>query len=614
MGMVLNTNIGALQAQRALSESRGEMEKAMERLATGSRINSAADDAAGLAMVERMNSQIRGLTMATKNANDGIALIKTAENAMVEVSGMLQRMRELAVQAANATASDTERAFANNEINQLQQEVSRVSANTRYNGTQILNGTFSAKTLQIGIMSGEDIAFTIDSIEAALLGVFEMTSRVLRPNGISASTYANSTNAVDSDDITIVANGNSRTVTIDAAETAKSAATKINAVAGATTVLAQARTTATLRSSSETDLTYTIKINDTETAAFTLSSAGVTDAVTKINAITSSTGVMAAATTDGRVRLIDSDGDDITIENTSSQTTLFVDALENDGLTPAAGGGEDNLAATGVSAKDLTTIAGTIRLTSTSGFTVNQATSTTSAKEKSTTANLITAIAAATAGATYNLSFMGTSLDFTLEDSGDTAGKISGSGGNSPTAATIAADIQNHSGYAAADFTVEASATTGVIVLTAKQNGAGAAATTTIGGATATATQTTAGGGGNSFFTDGEASAALGSIADIAITTTIGATNALAILDGALDTVSGMRGSLGTLQNRLDYSVSNLMKVTEYTTGARSRIADADFAAETSRLAKAQVLQQAGASMLAQANASTDTVLQLLRG
>jgi flagellin len=106
----------------------------------------------------------------------------------------------------------------------------------------------------------------------------------------------------------------------------------------------------------------------------------------------------------------------------------------------------------------------------------------------------------------------------------------------------------------------------------------------------------------------------LGSISSIAITTTIGATNALAVIDGALDTVSSLRGSLGTLQNRLDYSVSNLMKVTEYTTSARSRIADADFAAETSRLAKAQVLQQAGASMLAQANASTDTVLQLLRG
>ena len=158
MSLVLNTNIGALQAMRAMSESKVEMEKAMERLSTGLRINSAADDAAGLAMIERMNSQIRGLTMATKNANDGISLIRTTENALVEVSGMLQRMRELAVQAANATNSDSEREFANNEITQLQQEISRVSANTRYNGSQVLNGSYTAKHLQVGIMAGENIA------------------------------------------------------------------------------------------------------------------------------------------------------------------------------------------------------------------------------------------------------------------------------------------------------------------------------------------------------------------------------------------------------------------------------------------------------------------------
>ena len=261
MGMVLNTNIGAIQAQRALTESRAEMEKAMERLATGLRINSAADDAAGLAMVERMNSQIRGLTMATKNANDGIALIKTTENALVEVSGMLQRMRELAVQAANATNSDTERAFANDEINQLQQEVSRVSANTRYNGTQILNGSFSAKSLQVGIMSGEDISFSIDSVESGLLGVYEAVSPAIAPVAVSSTAYASTNNGVDGDDLTIVGNGNSRTVTIETSETAKDVATKINAVAGATTVLAQARTTALFYSSSATDVSYTIKVN-----------------------------------------------------------------------------------------------------------------------------------------------------------------------------------------------------------------------------------------------------------------------------------------------------------------------------------------------------------------
>ena len=172
MGMVLNTNIGAIQAQRALTESRKDMEKAMERLSTGKRINGAADDAAGLAMVERMNTQIRGLTMATRNANDGISLIRTVENALVEVSGMLQRMRVLAVQSANDTNTATERNFANNELNQLQLEISRVSLNTRYNGAQVLNGTFSGKSLQVGTESGESISFSIPNVESSKLGAF----------------------------------------------------------------------------------------------------------------------------------------------------------------------------------------------------------------------------------------------------------------------------------------------------------------------------------------------------------------------------------------------------------------------------------------------------------
>ena len=188
MGMVLNTNIGSIQAQRALSESRQDMEQAMERLSTGLRINSAADDAAGLAMVERMTTQIRGLTMATRNANDGIALIRTVENALVEVSGMLQRMRELAVQASSDTNTASARASANNEFNQLQLEISRVSLNTRYNGAQVLNGSFSAKALQVGTESGETLEFSIGNIEASQIGAFVIEGKnTAAVNGNSAT-------------------------------------------------------------------------------------------------------------------------------------------------------------------------------------------------------------------------------------------------------------------------------------------------------------------------------------------------------------------------------------------------------------------------------------------
>jgi len=488
MGMVLNTNIGAIQAQRAISESREEMESAMERLSTGKRINSAADDAAGLAMVERMNSQIRGLTMATKNANDGIALIRTVENALVEVSGMLQRMRELAVQSANATNSATERAFANNELNQLQ-----VSANTRYNGTQVLNGTFSAKALQVGTMSGEEINFTIDSVESSLLGAYTIVGENNLSAYAASTDYANTANDTDdADDITIVGNGNTRTVDISANDTAKDIAKKVNSVAGATTVFAQARTFAHLASGSATETSYQVAINGTETAAFTISSNDVTDAVSKINAISATTGVMASATTENQVLLTDSDGDDIVIANSTSGTDLTVKAVGNDGITEQS---DTAISLAAAGSTDTTLVTGTLRLSSSSGFTLEQ-----------------------TSGST------------------------------------------------------------------------------------------------DTFFADSLQTAALQSVGVVDISTQLGASYSIATIDGALERVSSMRGSLGTLQNRLDYSVSNLMKVTEYTIGARSRIEDADFAAETSRLAKAQVLQQAGASMLSQANASTEIVLQVLRG
>ncbi len=490
MGMVLNTNIGAIQAQRALTESRKDMEKAMERLSTGKRINGAADDAAGLAMVERMNTQIRGLTMATRNANDGISLIRTVENALVEVSGMLQRMRVLAVQSANDTNTATERAFANNELNQLQLEISRVSLNTRYNGAQVLNGSFSAKSLQVGTESGESINFSIANVESSKLGAFVISGR-LREAVHSGTSGVAPANGVNTNSLILTANGISRTIVHEASLEAKTIAKRINAVSGATQVSAEARTFAHFYATSS-QANSRISINGIATAAFTITASDVSDAVQKINAISTTTGVQASATSDYKILLADQDGDDIKIVNTSASTTLNVIAVGVDGKT--AGSTVRTLAATGAAVTDAATIAGAIRLTSNSDFT-------------------------------------------TTDHASD-----------------------------------------------------------------------------NNFFAVNSTAAPLLNISEVDVLTRITSTDSLAVIDGAIASVSSMRGGLGTLENRLDYTVSNLMKVTEYTTGARSRIEDADFAAETSRLAKAQVLQQAAAAMLSQANASTDTVLQLLRG
>ena len=497
MGMVLNTNIGAIQAQRALTESRKDMEKAMERLSTGKRINGAADDAAGLAMVERMNTQIRGLTMATRNANDGISLIRTVENALVEVSGMLQRMRVLAVQSANDTNTATERAFANNELNQLQLEISRVSLNTRYNGAQVLNGSFSGKSLQVGTESGESISFSIANIESSKLGAF--VEEGLAKGAILGNTPP--LNGTSANDLTI-AGKKSQIIDVELNDTAQEVAKKINAVAGGTQVTAEARTFAhlytTAAAPSGDQINRRISFSDsagnaTATAAFTLTSNDVSDAVQKINAISTTTGVQASATSDYKVLLTKQNGDDIRVTNTSPSTGDDAMKIRTVGINGVSEFGDEVALKAAGADNDAATVRGNIRLTS--------------------------------------------DYDFTVTDH------------STPN-----------------------------------------------------------------FFTAGAKAAKLTNISSVDVLTRITSTDALAVIDGAIATVSSYRGGLGTLENRLDYTVSNLMKVTEYTTGARSRIADADFAAETSKLAKAQVLQQAAASMLSQANASTDTVLQLLRG
>jgi flagellin len=157
MSLTINTNAASLTAQRNLNGSQGSLATSMQRLSSGLRVNSAKDDAAGLAIAERMNAQTRGLNVAGRNANDGISLAQTAEGALGKVGDMLQRMRELAVQSSNATNSTDDRKALQAEVNQLRDEIDRVAKNTSFNGQKLLNGSFSAATFQVGANSGETI-------------------------------------------------------------------------------------------------------------------------------------------------------------------------------------------------------------------------------------------------------------------------------------------------------------------------------------------------------------------------------------------------------------------------------------------------------------------------
>ena len=171
MAQVINTNIMSLNAQRQLSKSQSVQNEAMERLSSGLRINSAKDDAAGLAISTAMQSQIRGINQAVRNSNDGISMSQTAEGSMDEMTNILQRMRELAVQAANDTNSAGNRASIQEEVNQLYDELDRISNTTQFNGLNLLDGSNGSTTLQIGANSGQTLTFSVDSVSTAALGL-----------------------------------------------------------------------------------------------------------------------------------------------------------------------------------------------------------------------------------------------------------------------------------------------------------------------------------------------------------------------------------------------------------------------------------------------------------
>ena len=163
MSLSINTNIASIDAQRNLSASQGSLATSMQRLSSGLRINSAKDDAAGLSIAERMNAQVKGMNVAIRNSNDGISLAQTADGALAQVSNSLQRMRELAVQARNASNSSSDKDSLNKEFSQLQAEISRVLGGTTFNGKHILGADATALTFQIGANTTADDAITIST-------------------------------------------------------------------------------------------------------------------------------------------------------------------------------------------------------------------------------------------------------------------------------------------------------------------------------------------------------------------------------------------------------------------------------------------------------------------
>jgi flagellin len=593
MPSFINTNVASLNAQRNLSTSQSSLNTSLQRLSSGMRINSAKDDAAGLAISERMTSQIGGLNQAVRNANDGISLAQTAEGDLTQIGANLQRIRDLAVQSSNASNSASDRAALNNEASQLISEINRVSSSSNFNGVNLLDGSFTSQSFQVGANSTSNDQITISSIASAkssALGVGSSSSY-----STTVSGGANNIGGLASGDLVI--NGfNVGASSSDGVSTAASSGSAIAKASAINAVSAQTGVTASVNATTVTGTAATgfataiaagdIKINGVDIGALavagTASERG-SQVAGAINAKATQTGVTATFdSTTGAVSLTAVDGRNINIAKS-------VNAGANDTTTGLTTG----IAA--ATAGQKTTVA-TVNLSSTSSAGIVLA--------NGGTGTVTGATAASTNLAAGDLVINGVDI-----------GAVTGGTDATTQGAAVIAAINAKT----AQTGVTAANAAGVITLTGANNAGFTVSGTATGttGSGLTLGTTTGKGADASGLTAGAkaATATVGAgVSSLNLSTASGAQDAIKTLDAALANVNASRASLGAYQNRFASAVSSLNTTSENLTTSRSRIRDADFAQETASLTRSQVLQQAGTAILAQANALPQGVLSLLRG
>ncbi|MFR0717039.1 flagellin hook IN motif-containing protein [Enterobacterales bacterium BD_CKDN230030183-1A_HGKHYDSX7] len=556
MALTVNTNITSLGVQKNLNKASDALGTSMSRLSSGLKINSAKDDAAGLQIANRLTSQVKGLAVAVKNANDGISIAQTAEGAMQASTDILQRMRELALQSANGSNSDDDRASLQQEFTALSGELTRIANTTTFGGRNLLDGSFTNTSFQIGANANETISFGMKDISATgLKGSYSeatvaggTTTLSAKTTGSVVANYTATAGAAfgtgSAENLTV----NGTTIALTATDDVDDAVDKINAQTSTTGVTAT-NNGGTLSFAGSTAFTVT---SDLAAGAATsgVGTAGVTAAVglasaaqiningvdidlaagddlsdveTAINAETTNTGVTASVS-QGRLILTSEDGKDITLANGSDATT-GAGALAKIGLTAG-----------------------------TSEAKVNTATSVT---------------------------LNGVEVKF---DAGDTLDDVVSAINSASTGVTASKTSDGKlSLFSDSDIKIEdGSSGTGLTTL-------GLTADTT----SAVKMETT--------------------VSNLSINTAEDSQVAIQALDAAIQQVDSQRAALGAVQNRFDSTVSNLESISENSTAARSRVQDADFAAETAELTKQQTLQQASTAILSQANQLPSSVLKLLQ-
>ena len=370
MTQVINTNISSLNAQRQLNRSQQGMQTAMERLSSGLRINSAKDDAAGLGISDRMTAQVRGLNQAVRNANDGISVAQTAEGALQESTNILQRMRELAVQSANDTNSATDRSNLQKEVSQLQQELTRISDTTTFNGKALLDGTFTAQKFQVGSAANQTINVSIGSASSANMGNNTVTTNGTASNAVAANATLPAANTVlATEDLTVTGSIGTALIDVALSGTAKAIADATNAVTSSTGVSAKAITQATISSVATGTMSFNLFGSNTTAVAVTANVTSASDLTTlsdAINAVSSSTGLVATLSSNrASLTLSSSQGYDIGIgDYLNGVATMSVQGLNANGT---ASGGPVTLTSAGA---DSTRIGGDVTFQSAGAFSV----------------------------------------------------------------------------------------------------------------------------------------------------------------------------------------------------------------------------------------------------
>ena len=707
----INTNVKALAAQSSMSNVDRTLQTSMQRLSTGLRINNAKDDAAGLAIANRMTSDIRGFAVAIRNANDGLSMAQTADGALGQVTDMLQRMRELAVQAGNGSLNADNRIASQLEIDQLKQQIDNIATQTNFNSINLLDGSAGNIKLQTNVRANQQMTMSIDSAQTKDIGLGSRAS--LTSTGFSGTAASLGKNMAAGD---LVINGvivgaslaaSDLLSTGDKSSSAISKVAAINAVAGSTGVTAVVGNT-TVGGTAMTAATGvgTITINGVTTDSITVSSdAGASRAavVTAINAKSAQTGVRAIDTGDLNkgVVLVADDARNITASYTQSSGT-FSDVttgvgsaavytgtyqlssttnssitvsttsngtLANAGLTAGTYSAnvssmtsiDRSVAATTTAPSTATTgllNAGTLRINGTSivaasslddtasdttatsstkaasaiaiAAAINKASGTTGVTAKAS-ANVIQGTSFTAAANTGSLYMNGVTITLNLTTSStraDVATLINAQTGQTGVVAAdngsgltlVAADGRNISmslstgsatdvGITAANIDTVTKSAAGAITTYARVSMSSDKSFTVEGGSD----------GNDNFGKLGFKTGTFGGVdngikvSKIDITTQDGAQVAITALDAALKSVSLNQAKLGAFQNRLDQVVSNLTTMNQNMSASRSRVQDADYATETTNLAKSQIISQAATAMLAQANQSGQSVLALLK-